>query len=50
MQEYKQHSEAEDFTVNSQVVAVALKPANVYELDVVTFSLKHSEVSVKNEV
>ncbi|XP_023700077.1 adhesion G protein-coupled receptor L4 [Paramormyrops kingsleyae] len=43
VQEYKQHSEAEDFTVNSQVVAVALKPANVYELDVVTFSLKHSE-------
>uniref|UniRef100_A0A8C9VUW4 Adhesion G protein-coupled receptor L4 n=1 Tax=Scleropages formosus TaxID=113540 RepID=A0A8C9VUW4_SCLFO len=36
---------AEDFTVASQVIAVALKPANIYKVEHITFSLKHSQVS-----
>ncbi|XP_018589733.1 adhesion G protein-coupled receptor L4 isoform X1 [Scleropages formosus] len=34
---------AEDFTVASQVIAVALKPANIYKVEHITFSLKHSQ-------
>ncbi|KAL4634924.1 adhesion G protein-coupled receptor L4 isoform X1 [Arapaima gigas] len=39
----KQFAELKDFTVKSQVIAVALKPANIYEVEHITFSLKHLE-------
>lgn len=33
-----------EITVNSRVIAAAVKPADVYQLDHVTFTLRHKEV------
>uniref|UniRef100_A0A8C3G6B1 Adhesion G protein-coupled receptor L4 n=1 Tax=Cyclopterus lumpus TaxID=8103 RepID=A0A8C3G6B1_CYCLU len=37
------YAEAGEITVNSQVIAAAVKPADVYQLDHVSFTLRHSE-------
>lgn len=34
-----------EFTVNSRVVAAAIRPAHVYQLDHVTFTLTHNQVT-----
>lgn len=35
-----------EFTVNSRVVAAAVRPADVYQLDHVTFTLRHNQVTI----
>lgn len=42
--DYSRRAEAGEITVNSQVIAAAVKPADVYQLDHVTFVLKHNQV------
>ncbi|KAM8875921.1 adhesion G protein-coupled receptor L4 isoform 2-T2 [Spinachia spinachia] len=41
--DYSRRAEAGEITVNSQVIAAAVKPADVYQLDHVTFVLKHNQ-------
>ncbi|XP_037326251.2 adhesion G protein-coupled receptor L4 [Pungitius pungitius] len=41
--DYSRRAEAGEITVNSQVIAAAVKPADVYQLDHVTFTLKHNQ-------
>ncbi|KAJ8408485.1 hypothetical protein AAFF_G00258990 [Aldrovandia affinis] len=38
-----QFTEADDFTVKSQVIAAAIDPPHIYELDQIEFILKHTE-------
>lgn len=35
-----------EITVNSRVVAAAVRPADVYQLDHVTFTLRHNQVTM----
>ncbi|KAJ7986720.1 hypothetical protein DPEC_G00342820 [Dallia pectoralis] len=43
--------ETEEMTVNSQVIAAAIKPADTYQLDHVTFTLRHTEpIDTKDDV
>ncbi|XP_029286233.1 adhesion G protein-coupled receptor L4 [Cottoperca gobio] len=41
--DYSRYAETGEITVNSQVVAAAVKPADVYQLDHVTFTLRHNK-------
>uniref|UniRef100_A0A8C5DLH6 Adhesion G protein-coupled receptor L4 n=1 Tax=Gouania willdenowi TaxID=441366 RepID=A0A8C5DLH6_GOUWI len=41
--DYSRYAGTGEITVNSQVVAAAIKPADVYRLDHVTFTLRHTE-------
>ncbi|KAM4548104.1 adhesion G protein-coupled receptor L4 [Odontesthes bonariensis] len=41
--DYSRYAETGEITVNSQVIAAAVKPADVYQLDHVTFTLRHNE-------
>ncbi|KAF7662831.1 hypothetical protein LDENG_00225910 [Lucifuga dentata] len=41
--DYSRYAGTGEITVNSQVIAAAVKPADVYQLDHVTFILKHKE-------
>ncbi|XP_033937307.1 adhesion G protein-coupled receptor L4 [Pseudochaenichthys georgianus] len=41
--DYSRYAEAGEITVNSQVIAAAVRPADVYRLDHVTFTLRHNE-------
>lgn len=41
--DYSRYAGTGEITVNSQVVAAAVKPADVYQLDHVTFTLRHSQ-------
>ncbi|XP_034557765.1 adhesion G protein-coupled receptor L4 [Notolabrus celidotus] len=41
--DYSRYAGTGEITVNSQVVAAAVKPADVYQLDHVTFTLRHNE-------
>ncbi|XP_035268207.1 adhesion G protein-coupled receptor L4 [Anguilla anguilla] len=41
--EYDQFARADDFTVNSPVVAAAINPPHIYELDQIQFTLRHTE-------
>ncbi|XP_036378666.1 adhesion G protein-coupled receptor L4 [Megalops cyprinoides] len=41
--DYKQFAGADDFTVNSQVVAATISSPHVYQLDNIAFTLKHNE-------
>ncbi|XP_068447888.1 adhesion G protein-coupled receptor L4 [Clinocottus analis] len=41
--DYSRHAETGEITVNSQVIAAAIKHAEVYQLDHVTFTLRHRE-------
>ncbi|XP_069009584.1 adhesion G protein-coupled receptor L4 [Embiotoca jacksoni] len=41
--DYSRYAGTGEITVNSQVVAAAIKPADVYQLDHVTFTLRHNE-------
>lgn len=38
-------TETGEITVNSRVVAAAIRPAHVYQLDHVTFTLRHNQVT-----
>ncbi|KAG7513755.1 adhesion G protein-coupled receptor L4 [Solea senegalensis] len=42
--DYSRYSGTGEITVNSQVIAAAIKPADVYQLDHVTFTLRHNEL------
>lgn len=42
--DYSRYAGTGEITVNSQVIAAAVKPADVYQLDHVTFTLRHNEV------
>uniref|UniRef100_A0A8D0AUV4 Adhesion G protein-coupled receptor L4 n=1 Tax=Sander lucioperca TaxID=283035 RepID=A0A8D0AUV4_SANLU len=42
--DYSRYAGTGEITVNSQVIAAAVKPADVYQLDHVTFTLRHIEV------
>uniref|UniRef100_A0A8C7Z8B3 Adhesion G protein-coupled receptor L4 n=1 Tax=Oryzias sinensis TaxID=183150 RepID=A0A8C7Z8B3_9TELE len=42
--DYSRYAGTGEINVNSQVIAAAVKPADVYQLDHVTFSLRHKEV------
>ncbi|XP_042078414.1 adhesion G protein-coupled receptor L4 isoform X2 [Haplochromis burtoni] len=42
--DYSRYAGTGEITVNSQVIAAAVKPADVYQLDHVTFTLRHSEL------
>lgn len=42
--DYSRYAGTGEITVNSQVIAAAVAPADVYQLDHVTFTLRHSEV------
>lgn len=42
--DYSRYAGTGEITVNSQVIAAAIKPADVYQLDHVTFTLRHNEV------
>ena len=44
--DYSRYAGTGEITVNSRVVAAAIKPADVYQLDHVTFTLRHNEVEV----
>ncbi|XP_077440369.1 adhesion G protein-coupled receptor L4 [Vanacampus margaritifer] len=49
--DYSRYAETGEITVNSQVVAAAVKPADVYQLDHVIFTLRHVEpVDLKTDV
>ncbi|XP_041863096.1 adhesion G protein-coupled receptor L4 [Melanotaenia boesemani] len=41
--DYSRYAETGEITVNSQVIAAAVKPADVYQLDHVAFTLRHNE-------
>ncbi|CAN9500363.1 unnamed protein product [Ophioblennius macclurei] len=41
--DYSRYAETGEITVNSQVVAAAVKPAGVFQLDHVTFTLRHNQ-------
>uniref|UniRef100_A0A3B5L285 Adhesion G protein-coupled receptor L4 n=1 Tax=Xiphophorus couchianus TaxID=32473 RepID=A0A3B5L285_9TELE len=41
--DYSRYAGTGEITVNSQVMAAAVKPADVYQLDHVTFTLRHNE-------
>uniref|UniRef100_A0A665UXW1 Adhesion G protein-coupled receptor L4 n=1 Tax=Echeneis naucrates TaxID=173247 RepID=A0A665UXW1_ECHNA len=41
--DYSRYAETGEITVYSQVIAAAVKPADVYQLDHVTFTLRHNE-------
>lgn len=45
--DHSRYTGTEEITVNSQVIAAAIKPADVYQLDHVTFTLRHNEVTAK---
>uniref|UniRef100_A0A8C7MB34 Adhesion G protein-coupled receptor L4 n=1 Tax=Oncorhynchus kisutch TaxID=8019 RepID=A0A8C7MB34_ONCKI len=42
--DYTSYAETGEITVNSRVIAAAIKPADMYQLDHVTFTLRHTEV------
>lgn len=42
--DYSRYAATGEITVNSQVVAAAVAPADVYQLERVVFTLGHSEV------
>uniref|UniRef100_A0A8C4H6N1 Adhesion G protein-coupled receptor L4 n=1 Tax=Dicentrarchus labrax TaxID=13489 RepID=A0A8C4H6N1_DICLA len=42
--DYSRYAGTGEITVNSRVIAAAVKPADVYQLDHVTFTLRHNEV------
>lgn len=42
--DYSRYAETGEINVNSHVVAAAVKPADVYQLDHITFTLKHKEL------
>lgn len=42
--DYSRYAGTGEITVNSQVIAAAVKPADIYQLDHVTFTLRHNEV------
>lgn len=42
--DYSRYAGTGEINVNSQVIAAAVKPADVYQLDHVTFTLRHKEV------
>lgn len=44
--DYLRYAGTGEITVNSRVVAAAVKPADVYQLDHVTFTLRHSKVQI----
>ncbi|XP_051930503.1 adhesion G protein-coupled receptor L4 [Hippocampus zosterae] len=49
--DYSRYAETGEITVNSQVVAAAIKPADVYQLDHVSFTLRHVEpVDLKTDI
>uniref|UniRef100_A0A3Q3JSE3 Adhesion G protein-coupled receptor L4 n=1 Tax=Monopterus albus TaxID=43700 RepID=A0A3Q3JSE3_MONAL len=49
--DYSRYAGTGEIIVNSPVIAVAIKPANVYQLDHVTFTLRHTEpVDTKADV
>ncbi|XP_032382303.1 adhesion G protein-coupled receptor L4 [Etheostoma spectabile] len=49
--DYSRYAETGEITVNSQVIAAAVKPADVYQLDHVTFTLRHIEpIDTKTDV
>ncbi|KAM9761593.1 adhesion G protein-coupled receptor L4 [Menidia menidia] len=49
--DYSRYAGTGEITVNSQVIAAAVKPADVYQLDHVTFTLRHNEpVDTKADV
>ncbi|MED6247813.1 Adhesion G protein-coupled receptor L4 [Ataeniobius toweri] len=41
--DYSRYAGTGEITVNSQVIAAAIKPADIYQLDHVTFTLRHNE-------
>ncbi|KAM9385621.1 adhesion G protein-coupled receptor L4 [Pholidichthys leucotaenia] len=41
--DYTRYAETGEITVNSKVIAAAIKPADVYQLDHVTLTLRHNE-------
>uniref|UniRef100_A0A8C4H6L5 Adhesion G protein-coupled receptor L4 n=1 Tax=Dicentrarchus labrax TaxID=13489 RepID=A0A8C4H6L5_DICLA len=41
--DYSRYAGTGEITVNSRVIAAAVKPADVYQLDHVTFTLRHNE-------
>ncbi|KAK2835444.1 hypothetical protein Q5P01_015928 [Channa striata] len=49
--DYSRYAETGEITVNSQVIGAAVKPADVYQLDHVTFTLRHNEpIDTKTDV
>ncbi|KAI1891973.1 hypothetical protein AGOR_G00149220 [Albula goreensis] len=49
--DYKQFVGADGFTVKSQVVAAAINPKHIYDLEQIEFTLKHTElIDTKNDV
>lgn len=42
--DYSRYAGTGEITVNSQVIAAAIKPTDIYQLDHVTFTLRHTEV------
>uniref|UniRef100_A0A3B4WS47 Adhesion G protein-coupled receptor L4 n=1 Tax=Seriola lalandi dorsalis TaxID=1841481 RepID=A0A3B4WS47_SERLL len=49
--DYSRYAETGEITVNSPVIAAAIKPADVYQLDHVTFTLRHNKtVDTKADV
>lgn len=46
--DYSRYAETGEITVNSQVIAAAIKPADIYQLDHVTFTLRHAEVNTEH--
>lgn len=42
--DYSRYAGTGEITVNSRVVAAAVAPADVYQLEHITFTLRHSEV------
>uniref|UniRef100_A0A3B4TIG3 Adhesion G protein-coupled receptor L4 n=1 Tax=Seriola dumerili TaxID=41447 RepID=A0A3B4TIG3_SERDU len=49
--DYSRYAETGEITVNSPVIAAAVKPADVYQLDHVTFTLRHNKtVDTKADV
>lgn len=45
--DYSRYAGTGEITVNSQVIAAAVKPGDVYQLDHVTFTLRHNEVKAE---
>ncbi|KAK6308672.1 hypothetical protein J4Q44_G00201350 [Coregonus suidteri] len=49
--DYTRYAETGEIVVNSQVIAAAIKPADMYQLDHVTFTLRHTEpIDTKDDV
>ncbi|XP_024277795.1 adhesion G protein-coupled receptor L4 [Oncorhynchus tshawytscha] len=49
--DYTSYAETGEITVNSRVIAAAIKPADMYQLDHVTFTLRHTEpIDTKDDV